>query len=202
MSNTLLFASKSLPRRKLLEQAKIPFVIIEQDADERQCDWSLPFPKLLEAIAVHKMDHAILSHVNNDKEQFVITVDTMLQSHHGTILGKPTHKDAAIEMIKESRHGGVVGTAFCLDKKRYFNNQWNIDQRIVKYVQASYILDFPDYWIERYFEQFPDYLTIAGALNIEEFGMQFLKSLNGSYSTAIGLPLYELREALESLGFF
>jgi predicted house-cleaning NTP pyrophosphatase (Maf/HAM1 superfamily) len=29
-----------------------------------------------------------------------------------------------------------------------------------------------------------------------------LKTVTGSYSTIIGLPLFEVREALEKLGFF
>lgn len=202
MPHTLLVASKSLPRRTLLEQAKIPFVLIEQNADERQCDWSLPLAQLLEAIAVHKMNHAVMLPQHEKAEQFVLTVDTMLQSKSGIILGKPATKEGAVKMIQESRDGGVVGTAFCLDKKKYDKGRWRVEHRVLKYVSASYVLDFPDYWIESYFEQFPDYLTIAGALNIEDYGMQFLKIIQGSYSAAIGLPLYELREALESLNFF
>ena len=31
---------------------------------------------------------------------------------------------------------------------------------------------------------------------------EFLKELNGSYTAIVGLPLYEVREALEKLGFF
>lgn len=202
MPSQLLLASKSVPRRELLEQAKIPFSIIGQDADERQCDWSLPLPQLLEAIAVHKMDHVIMPDGKEGKDYFVVTVDTMLQSHKGKILGKPATKQEAIAMIQESRDGGIVGSAFCLDKKKYNNGVWNIEQRIIQYVQAHYVLDFPDHWIESYFEQFPDYCSIAGALNIQDYGMQFVKTINGSYSTAVGLPLFELREALELLGFF
>lgn len=202
MKNVLLFASKSVPRRELLQKAHIPFLSIAQDADESQCDWGIPFRQLLASIAVHKMNHAIVPEAQEGEHCFVLTVDTMLQAQDGTILGKPSCKEAAIKMIQASRDGGIVASAFCLDKKIFKHGAWIIEQRIQNYVSANYVLDFPDFWIEKYFEEYPEYLSIAGALNIEEYGMQFVKTIDGSYSTAIGLPLYELREALESLGFF
>lgn len=202
MKNILLFASKSLPRCELLQKAQIPFCVIAQNADEAQCDWGLPFAQLLASIAVHKMNCAVLPEGKEGEHCFVLTVDSMLQTNEGTILGKPTSKEDAIKMIQASRKGGVVASAFCLDKKIFKNGAWQIEQRIERFVRATYVLDFPDHWIEKYFEEYPEYCTIAGALNIEEYGMQFVKTVCGSYSTAIGLPLYELREALELLNFF
>ncbi|MDZ4154758.1 Maf family protein, partial [Methylicorpusculum sp.] len=42
----------------------------------------------------------------------------------------------------------------------------------------------------------------SNAIAIEGFGEQFLKKITGSYSTVIGLPLFEVRQALDELGFF
>ncbi len=42
----------------------------------------------------------------------------------------------------------------------------------------------------------------SGAVAIEDYGAQFLKTVDGSHSAIIGLPLFELREALDELGFF
>lgn len=77
-----------------------------------------------------------------------------------------------------------------------------MQQRIVKFASAAYQLDIADHWIEIYCEEYPEFLSIAGALIVEEYGAQFFKSLNGSYGVALGLPLFELREALELIGFF
>ena len=59
----------------------------------------------------------------------------------------------------------------------------------------------PDNWIDIYLEKTP-YLDVSGGMAIEKYGNQFLKTVQGSYSTIIGLPLFEVREALEKLGFF
>lgn len=201
--NILLLASKSPQRAQLLTQAHIPFAIISQNADESKCDYGLPFPQLLESIALYKMEHVIMPQGVQDEYAFVLTVDTMLQDAHGMVYGKPENRAAAFKSIQALRDNpGVVGTAFCLDKKQLKNGTWNSVNRIVRFVSASYVLDIPDHWIELYLEQFPEYLTIAGALSVETFGAQFLKELKGSYSAALGLPMYELREKLESLGFF
>jgi septum formation protein len=201
--NVLLLASKSLQRAQALTQAKIPFFIISQTADESQCDYGLPFEELLKSIALYKMDHITMPHGIQGDYAFVLTVDTMLQDGHGMVYGKPENKATASKYIQALRDNpGLVGTAFCLDKKQFKNGAWHTVNRITRFVSATYILDIPDHWIEIYLDQFPEYLNIAGALSIESFGAQFLKSLNGSYGTALGLPMYELREALESLEFF
>ncbi len=47
-------------------EAQIPFTLIGQDADETQCDWGLPLPRLVQEIAFHKMNHVILPAGNNE----------------------------------------------------------------------------------------------------------------------------------------
>lgn len=62
-------------------------------------------------------------------------------------------------------------------------------------------MDLPDEWIDSYLEK-TGALSAAGALVIDDFGSLFFKSMAGSYTGIIGLPLSELREALSELGFF
>ena len=44
-------------------------------------------------------------------------------------------------------------------------------------------------------------MNVSGAVAIEEFGAQYLKSISGSYTAVVGLPLYEVKEALIDLNF-
>ncbi len=203
MSHILLVGTKSVQRRRLLSEAQIPFKIIEQDADETQCDYGLPFPQLLESIAVHKMNHVVMPEAVQGAYAFVVTVDTMVQDGSGNIYGKPKDKASGIAYIKSLRDNpGSVGTAFCLDKKQYLQGKWTVLQRVLKFASATYKLDIADHWIEIYCENYPEFLSIAGALTVETYGAQFLVSLNGSYGASLGLPIFELREALEAMGFF
>jgi septum formation protein len=186
----------------LLTEARIPFRTIPQDMDESQCALGLSFTDKVYHIALHKMDHVILP-VGNKKDEycFVLTADTMVCDASGTIHGKPIDREDAIKKIKGARNGSTACTAFCLDKKIWNGHVWVTQIRIAQYVTVNYVFDVPDTWIDIYLDT-----TIgqqcAGGAAVEGFGSQFLRSVNGSHSALIGLPLYEVREALEQLGFF
>lgn len=200
--NTLLLGSKSLSRQMLLNDMGIRFLLVDQHADEIVNSAGLSFRQTLEAIAVQKMEHVMLPTANNGEVAFVITADTMGQDRLGVSHGKPADRADAIAKIKALRGSGIVGTVFCLDKKLFDGNQWLVEKRILCYVDARYEFDMPDSWIERYLEHTPNYLQISGALTVESYGAQFLKSIRGSYTTILGLPVFELRQALEQINFF
>ncbi len=200
--NILYFGSKSQSRRMLLEESHIPFVTVNQDADESQCDWGLPLPQLVLSIALYKMQHVMLPDglVEGDT-CFVLTADTMSHDVHGVIHGKPVDRADAIAKIKATREGSFLCTAFCLDKKIWRSGKWEIEERIADVVSAEFLFDVSDEWLDIYLEQTP-FLDVAGGIAVEKFGNQFLKTMQGSYSTIIGLPLFELRQALDKLDFF
>lgn len=187
----------------LLRAAKIPFIVIDQDADETACDWGLPIPQLVERIALYKMEHAIVPAGKQEGEHcFVLTADTLSCDPNGNTNGKPIDREDAIKKIKAGRGGtSQLSTAFCLDKKIWISNHWITEKRIVRVVSATYIFDVPDQWIERYMENSVGYRA-SGAVAIEDYGAQFLKVMQGSHSAIIGLPMFELREALDEVEFF
>ncbi len=201
MKNILYLASQSLSRQQLLREVQIPFELVSQTADEAACDWGLPLHKLVASIALYKMEHADLSGIDREKEIFVLTADTLSQDANGAIQGKPKDRADAIEKIKEARGGTRLCTGFCLDKKAWKNGGWQTVDRIEQVVHASYKFIIPDEWIETYLEKSPG-LNCSNAIAVEQYGGQFLKEVQGSYSAIVGLPLYEVREALEKLGFF
>jgi len=202
MINILYFGSKSKPRRMLLEEAQIPFIVVDQNADEAQCDWGLPLQQLVLSIALYKMQHVILPDGNEEGAIcFVLTADTMSHDKTGKIHGKPVDRADAISKIKAARQGSFLCTAFCLDRKVWQSGKWVTQERIADIVSADFIYYVADEWIDYYLERTP-YLDVSGAIAVENFGNQFLKTVNGSYSTIIGLPLFEIRQALEKLGFY
>jgi septum formation protein len=202
MNNILLLGSKSYSRKLLLDYARIAYQVIEQDADETQCDWKLAMPQVVANIARYKMEHVVMPQGNAQGQvAFVLTADTLSQEKDGTIGGKPENLEDAIEKIRRARAGMRTGTAFCLDKRVWREGQWQVEQRIEQYVEAEYIFDIPEEWIDRYIAN-TIALSASQAIAIEEYGAQFLKEVHGSYSTIVGLPLFEVRQALEKMGFW
>lgn len=202
MKNILYLASQSPSRQQLLREAQIPFQVVPQMADEAACDWGLLLPQLVASIARHKMEHADLSLIPRDKEIFVLTADTLSQDESGTVNGKPKDRADAIAKIKQAARGGTrLCTAFCLDKKRWREGAWQVIGRVEQVVHAKYQFIIPDAWIETYLEKSPG-LTCSNAIAVEQYGGQFLKEVQGSYTAIVGLPVYEVREALQKMGFF
>lgn len=198
----LYFGSKSKPRRMLLEEAQIPFIVVDQSADETHCDWGLPLPQLVLSIALYKMQHVLLPDGKHEGDIcFALTADTMSHDTTGRIHGKPVDRDDAIAKIKAARDGSFLCTAFCLDRKVWRQGKWEIDERIADVVSSQFVYYVADEWIDYYLEHTP-YLDVSGAIAVENFGNQFLKTVNGSYATIIGLPLFEIRQALEKLRFY
>ncbi len=200
-SPNLYLASQSPIRRHLLEKACIPFQIIPQSTDERTLNWDRPVLDVVPAIARLKMDHALLPPGEEKEHRFVLTADTLCVDHQGKVHGKPVDITDAIRMIKLWRLGCSVVTAFCLDKKIYSDGTWRTETRREQTVSSSLNFSIPDRWIEEYLRRTKP-LEIAGAVAIEGYGFQFVKSIAGSYTTILGLPMYELIEALTELQFF
>jgi septum formation protein len=186
----------------LLKESQIDFIVIHQDADESQCDWNLPIEKVVESIAVHKMEHLVLQPHEQNAVVYVLTADTLVQDAYGALHGKPIDYQDAVEKIKKLRNGTRIVTSFCLDKKRFSGDHWIIEQRVQVTVEASCSMIIPDNAIDDYLAALPLALKCAGAMALEGYGMQFVKSLSGSYSALLGLPLYELRQALQAIGFY
>ncbi len=201
MPDTLLLASTSSSRQQLLRDAAIPFTLIGQSADESQCDWGLPLPQLVEKIALYKMEHALVpAGAAQGQVAFVLTADTLSEDANGVISGKPANRQEALVMLKAARGGMRTGTAFCLDRKVWQVDKWQLDKRIIQFVESHYHFNVPDSWLEVYLDQSLG-LKASGAIAIEGYGSLFLQSVNGSYTAIVGLPIFEVREGLQKMGF-
>ncbi|MBA3953910.1 Maf family protein [Candidatus Dependentiae bacterium] len=201
MKHVLLLASQSATRKELLSKIEFPFTVIKQDANEHSIDWSLPLEQLVTLIAALKMDSVEMPQLPEGSIAFVLTADTLCQDQAGVNHGKPDDYQDAVAKIKALRKGSMVSTGFCIEKRELKAGIWYTVERKISVVTAECMFVVPDNWIERYIAHSPA-LEVAGAIAIEGYGLQFLHSLAGSYTAILGLPLYEVRDALEELGFF
>lgn len=202
MPHTLLLGSQSASRQMLLREAKITFIVLEQKADERACDWSMPIEQLVQTIARMKMEQLIVPDGTYEGQKaFILTADTLSRDSDGAIQGKPSDRHDARAKLIGARGGSNIYTGFCLQVREWRQGTWVIKERIEQVVAASYLFDVPDAWIDVYLENSMG-LSASNAIAVEGYGTQFLKRVDGSFSTIVGLPMFEVREALEKLGFF
>ena len=202
MKQLLYLASSSVSRKNLLKESQIPFSLISQRADESQCSLQQSLESLVRQLAILKMDHIIYPSGKVGQIAFFLTADTMVIDSKNNFYGKPVSREEAVAMIKACRDGVTVGTGFCLERKIFAaESGWRTQERIVGYDQAWCVADVPDAFLDFYLDRV-QFLDICGGLTVESFGDQFLKEVRGSYSAILGLPMYKVREALYSLGFY
>lgn len=207
MNKRLFLASGSKSRRMLLAEAGYIFEVVEQSADEQTCDWTLPLPQLTQVIAQFKMDHVMLPAGNEGECCWVITADTLCCDMQGNYYGKPVDLSHAIKILQAIKDGSICGTGFCVERKVCHAGSWRVEKRLVGYAQTEIMFDIPISEVESYYRQLKeldgiDYRQVSGAFSVRGYGAQYVKELRGSYTSVVGLPMYQVRCALRELGFF
>lgn len=201
----LYLGSQSSARQRLLTFANIPYVVLCHGSDEIVDPAQKSFEQHVLAIAQHKMQMLLLPDKDSVCKEylFAVTADTLVKSTKtGKVLGKPKDRADAVEMLTIERTTPVeVMTGCCVRKFYYEENDWK-QKEAVDWVSGA-LMEFcvESDAVDHYLSTFPFILQCSGAGMVEEHGLSYLKSIQGSYTAVIGLPLYELRQALKQLGF-
>lgn len=203
--DTLYLGSQSQARRRLLEFAQINYQLLTHGSDEELTHKPAAFNDYVLAIAAHKMQALVLPEPSaiSTNYLYVLTADTLIRNPiNGQILAKPNDRAHAIEMLTAERQAPMeVVTGCCLEKFSLCDNRWVRSDYAHWTTGATIEFCVDDDAMDRYFTAFPFVLQCSGAGMVEDHGLSYLKSVNGSYTAVIGLPLYELRQALKKMGF-
>jgi septum formation protein len=202
MYSQLLLASSSRARSDLLREAQIPFRVIVQHADERSCSWDMPVEQLVLSLAALKMNHAHLPHDIEDTMVCILTADTVVLDAHGVIYGKPEDGDEARKMIAAlCDQPARIVTGMRLERRIKHGNIWVIDEvhEVVDEAQAVFMI--PHEWIS-WFIHHASSRDVAGAVIADGVGLRFVRLISGAPATVQGLPIFQLQQLLDQLGFF
>ena len=188
----LILASNSIRRYDLLGQIGIvPDIVDPSNVDETIYDQSLP-PHQIALILARKKVHSI-SENEQYKNDFILAADTVVAIGR-TIMEKTEDIKKAREILNSlSGRNHRVFTAVCVrDQKGIFYDR-NVETR-VKFKTLS------ESEIHRYLNT-GEWRGKAGAYAIQGFAGGFVARLIGSYSSVVGLPLYETLNLLIGIGF-
>lgn len=206
MSYDIIYlGSQSKNRQALLQEAGFIFEVLGHQSNEDIERGSLNFFEYVMRIAEHKMAHVELPQPSQKTGDylFVVTADTLVRAPQQNLeFGKPTDKEDAYRMLRCIRQEPVeVVTGCCVEKKVLIGGAWETDQKAL-WTQTTMIEFFiEEERLEWYLDHLPAALSSSGAGIIEGFGQLFFKSIQGSYTSVRGLPLYEVTQALKKLGF-
>lgn len=180
----VILASKSPRRRYLLNQAGLSFSVIPSNFDENSVPMTLP-ENYVRILAEAKADDVS----NTYPERWIIGADTIVLIGK-TILGKPGSRAEARSMLKRlsgQTHRVLTGYALCCKaKKRKFS------ETIQTEVLFKNLSDEEIEWYIHTKEPFDK----AGSYAIQGLGTFLVRSIHGSYTNVVGLPVCEVIEFL------
>jgi nucleoside triphosphate pyrophosphatase len=183
-SKELILASKSPRREYLLNQAGLTFMVVPSQFDESSVVISSPIPYAKE-LAERKAKE--VSDIY--PESWVIGADTIVLID-GMVLGKPENRDHAREMLHRlsgQTHRVVTGYCICCKSANKF-----ISDAAKTEVRFKTLSEQEIEWYIHTTEPFDK----AGAYAIQGLGTFLVKSISGSYTNVVGLPVCEVIECL------
>ncbi len=181
---TIVLASASPRRTDLMELAGVSFSVVPADICEDVLPGELPADHVIR-LSREKADAVATKHDG----RFFIGADTIVVLD-GAILGKPVDSADAMRMLSglSGRDHEVITGFSVFDKEsgvhisRSVRTEVAFKKRTEKEVATYIATGCP--------------MDKAGAYAIQGGAVHFVRSINGSYTNVIGLPMTELYEVL------
>ncbi len=185
----LILASSSPRRKELLNSIGLePDQIISPDVDETPIK-NEKIQKYVERISIDKAREVH----RQVADAFVLAADTAVALGRRTLL-KPTDKNDAYKMLKA--HSGRrhrVYTGVCVISPN--------GKEVSSVTQTRILMKrLEESEIEEYLAS-NEWEGKAGGYSIQGLAAKYVKSITGSYSNVVGLPLYETSSLLKGLGY-
>lgn len=192
---SIILASGSKDRKEILERANVPFQIFPIEIDEEQFKLKISdgvkLVKKLAKLKLLKAKEQILLAAEREKNTIIIAADTIVEFHN-EIIGKASNRGQAFQFLKKLQgksHKLITGIAVAsLDDPRIMIDY---DVTIVEFCTLS------DREINNYLDCY-EWKGRAGAYSIRDKASIFIKSINGSPSNVIGLPMQKLFSILKN----
>ncbi|MDI6797532.1 MAG: Maf family protein [Desulfatibacillaceae bacterium] len=186
--SSLILASQSPRRKRMLEAAGLVFAVVKSSADE-----TLPIEGSLEEKACIVAERKAAEVSTKFPQACVLGADTLV-CIDGRILGKPASKDEAGQMLSLlSGRTHRVCTGFCIT---WPAGNRTINQAVVTKVTFCKLSAADIEWYVA--TGLP--LDKAGAYGIQGQGAFMVSRIDGSYTNVKGLPMAQVLQALMELG--
>ncbi len=198
MTKTIILASASVRRKKILEDLGLEFKVIRSDVEER-IDKSLKPEVIVKNLALNKAEDVTGKILAQGLcgEALVVGADTIVvagleDDHPMKIVGKPGTPEDARNMLKTlsgtTHHVFTgIGVVDTVSGKKLTG----FEMSVVRMKKLS------DQEIESASSR---HLDKAGAYGIQEKDDAFVTLISGPYDNVVGLPVERLRQMLAELG--
>ncbi len=187
-NDQLILASESPRRRRLLASAGFTFTVIPSQIDEETIGHETPED------TVRRLAEAKAEAVTKKFPRcWIIGADTLV-AIAGQILGKPDSVDAARQMLRQlSGAAHQVYTGFTLQHR---HRRYRFSQSVCTTVTFKPLTPGEIEWYLATREPFDK----AGGYAVQGKGAFMVKTIHGSYTNVVGLPMSEIIDALTVAG--
>lgn len=185
MEEKIILASASPQRKQLLSLLFPQFEIAATDVDETLQSRN---PKKETARLSQLKAEAAAATVNRSPQALIIAADTLVAAC-SRLLGKPKSREEAavmLELLAGRPHRVVTGFTLLCEEK-------HVTQTVATKI---YMTKLTPEWKQRYLDT-GEWQNAAGGYRIQNSGEWLFSKMNGSYSNVVGLPLAQLRLAIE-----
>jgi septum formation protein len=189
---TIVLASQSASRRRLLESAGITPKIIVSNVDEETEFFNSMNPEdMVIALAITKA-HTVREQI--DYPAIIIGCDSTFE-FEGQSLGKPGVAHIAKERAQRVRgKSGFLHTGHCVIDTEQGRE---ISDRITTKVTFA---EMTDSEIDDYVQS-GEPLHVAGGFTLDGFSSPFIPSIEGDYTNVVGISMPFLRGVMNQLGY-
>ena len=188
IESTVILASASPRRGELLDQIGINYQCLPVDIDESVYDDE----NAIDYVVRISLEKARRGYLAGGEHRLTIGADTCIECD-SEVLGKPVDENHAAKILtKLSGREHIVHTAVAVVGKQLEKTALSSSRVCFDKLEQSTI----DAYIAT-----GEPLDKAGAYAIQGQAAQFVTKLEGSYSSVMGLPLYETAMLLRKCGF-
>ena len=189
----VILGSSSPRRKELLSQIMTEFEIIKPDFEEKQNKGE---PALDYALRNSKSKaESILSTLDQAKDTLIISSDT-IGLLNDRVFEKPKSEQDAFEMLRTlSSQVHDIITSYCL---LYIDKEGNKNICSDYVTTKVYFRDLSDKEILDYIAT-GEPMDKAGSYGIQARAASFVSHIEGSYTNVVGLPLAQVKEAIDKL---
>ena len=189
----IILASSSPRRQEILKMLKIPFRVIIPNIDETLTT-AVDFQYIPELLAREKVTAVIRAQPAGQEIPWVLGADTLIIIND-KILGKPQTYEMAVEYLKTLQgNTHSVLTSIVLYNGHTHKTTAKLSKTNVTFSPMT------DKEIEWYAET-GEWHGAAGGYRIQSLASCFISRIEGSYSGAVGLPIFELYDILKEQGY-
>lgn len=190
----IVLASSSPRRQEILKKLNLPYTVYPSNIEEK-IPTDIEIDSVPEYLAIKKVD-AVARIISVQQEScWILGADTIIVLK-GKIYGKPKDLNEAksfLENIQGKTHKVITGLALYNGQFHEITTRTSVNKVSFKEMSAEEI----DWYLNTY-----EWHDAAGAYRIQGFGSRFIKKIEGTESSIIGLPIFELYDMLIEQNYF